>query len=185
MTMFARETLMKVAATQVILAAGLKVTDTRIASVIAVATELDIQQVTRPSQIAYVLATVAHECGFEPIPERRAKAGTAVWKMQERYWSSRYYGRGFPQLTWKKNYEKFQELINRPLVENPDLLLDPEISAEVLVVGMRDGLFTGVKLSDFLHDTKTDFFNARKIVNGTYAAEKVVLLAIKIQNLLF
>ena len=104
---------------------------------------------TDPRQIAYILATAYHEARFQPIPEIRAKPGTQVWKMQEEYWHTGYYGRGLCQLTWKKNYQKFQDLLGLPLVENPDLVLDVKVSAEILVIGMLRGLFSGVSLSRY------------------------------------
>jgi len=35
-----------------------------------------------------------------------------------------------------------------------------------MTIGMIKGLFTGKKLSDYLTDTKKDYFNARRIING-------------------
>ncbi|MCS7035469.1 MAG: hypothetical protein NZM41_02270, partial [Saprospiraceae bacterium] len=63
--------------------------------------ECEAQGVTMREQIAYVLGTAWHESRLLPVVEVRAKEGTEVWKMQERYWRSGYYGRGFVQLTWR------------------------------------------------------------------------------------
>jgi len=38
---------------------------------------------------------------------------------------------------------------------------------------MRDGLFTGKKLSDFINDRQVDFYNARSIVNFMDVPEKI------------
>lgn len=152
---------------------------------------MDRNEITDPNQQAYVLATVAHECSFLCIREIRAKAGTAVWKMQEKYWNTNYFGRGFAQLTWKKNYEKFTFVLNKypefkgiDLVSNPDELLKPDVSAEVLTIGMRDGLFTGVGLGDFITAKRVDFLGARKIVNGTFMADKVKTHAVALAQIL-
>ena len=130
-------------------------------------------EITDKRKIAYILATCYHECRFKSIPEIRAKKGTEVWVMQEKYWYTGYFGRGFSQLTWKSNYEKFGKLLNIDLVGHPELALIPEIGAKILVKGMALGLFSGVGLSKYFTDTKTDWINARKIVNGTFQADKV------------
>jgi len=137
-------------------------------------------------QIAYMLATAYHEARFLPIREIRAKKGTAVWKMQEKYWHSGYYGRGLCQLTWKKNYQKFQDLLGLPLMDNPDLVLDVKVSAEILVVGMLRGLFSGVALPRYFPPAPAAplWLSARRTVNGTFQAEKVADAARKIYVLL-
>jgi predicted chitinase len=45
----------------------------------------------------------------------------------------KYRGRGFNQLTGKKNYEKYGNMIGRDLVNNPDLVNDPKVAAEVAI----------------------------------------------------
>ena len=137
-------------------------------------------------QIAYMLATAYHEARFQPIPEIRAKRGTEVWKMQEKYWHTGYYGRGLCQLTWKRNYQKFQDLLGLPLVQNPDLVLDVKVSAEILVVGMLRGLFSGVALSRYFPPAPAvpRWLSARRTVNGTFQAEKVAAAARAILSIL-
>ena len=83
-----------------------------------------------------------------PIKENNGKNynGKSYWNKDEDTGKA-YYGRGFVQLTHKVNYSKFSRLLGRDLVNNPDIALDPEIAALILVIGMRDGIFTGKKLS--------------------------------------
>lgn len=145
----------------------------------------EFEGVVMREQVAYVLGTAWHESYLMPTRERRAKPGTEVYNMQNKYWDTGYYGRGFVQLTWRKNYEKFGNLFNVDLVNNPDLALQPDLAAKILVVGMRDGLFTGHKLSHFFRPGRKPLWHsARKIVNGTFHAEevaksaKIALLAI-------
>lgn len=140
--------------------------------------------VVNSKQIAYILATCFHECRFKSIKEIRAKVGTAVWKMQEKYWHTGYYGRGFCQLTWEYNYKKFGPITGRDLVKNPDQVLLPEVGAKILVRGMRDGLFSGKKLGDYLDATKTNWMHARRTVNGDFQADKVMNAALKILPLI-
>jgi len=79
-------------------------------------------------------ATIAIETSnFEPIKERRASAERqpVVWKAQERYWASNFMGRGYIQLTWQKNYDAASKAIGVDILTNPDLVMEPEISALV------------------------------------------------------
>lgn len=56
------------------------------------------------------------------------------------------------------------------LVGNPDLALNPTYAAEIIALGMKNAMFTGVGLSTYFTASKQDWFNARKIINGTDAA---------------
>ena len=49
----------------------------------------------------------------------------------------KYRGRGFIQLTFKGNYEKFGKITGFDLVNNPDLANDPAIAAEIAVKYMK------------------------------------------------
>jgi predicted chitinase len=51
----------------------------------------------------------------------------------------KYRGRGFNQLTGKKNYEKYGNMIGKDLVNNPDLVNDPKIAAEIAVAFFTKG----------------------------------------------
>ena len=87
----------------------------RLACLMAVAKECDIQGLTSRRQLSYIIATLKNECDFKSIPERRAKKGTVAWRAQEAYWHTGYYGRGYCQLTWDYNYEKFGKLLKLDL----------------------------------------------------------------------
>ena len=156
-----------------------------------IAAECERQSVTDKRQLAYIIATVYHECRFKSIKEIKARPGTVIWdKYQVNYWHTGFYGRGFCQLTWEKNYRKFSAVIGEDLVANPDKVLEPEIGAQVLVFGMLNGSFTALnlysknRLASYFSDKKTDWMGARQIVNGTFQAEKVKAVAIKILPLL-
>ena len=127
-------------------------------------------------QLAYILATARHESAntYQPIKERRAgKWQTRIRRMQDRYWHTGYYGRGLVQITWYRNYKQFSDILGVDLVNKPDLALDPAISVKILFLGMIGGLFTGKDLKDYINDRKVDYYNARRIVNGTFRARQV------------
>jgi predicted chitinase len=119
--------------------------------------------VTEQRQIAYILATAFHESRLKPIEEIGHGAGHPYGKFINGHV---YYGRGFVQLTWKDNYATFSKRLNIDLVNRPELALNIEYAADILVLGMRDAMFTGVGLSKYLSETKNDPLNARRIVNG-------------------
>lgn len=146
------------------------------------------------NEAAYVLATVEHETGgtFKPVRETFAKSdkqaiqrlsrayekGQLPW-VREPYWLDGYFGRGYVQLTHKYNYEKAGKKLGIDLVAHTEKALDPAISAEITVRGMKEGWFTGKKLSDYITLKKSDFRNARRIVNGMDRAAHIAKLAIK------
>ncbi|WP_054312289.1 hypothetical protein [Mesorhizobium sp. 1M-11] len=77
----------------------------------------------------------------------------------------RYRGRALPQLTGRENYEKASKLVGVDLVSDPDAANDTDISAHILIEGMRAGMFTGKKLADFVSGDCTDYVGARAIIN--------------------
>ncbi|MFA0963403.1 hypothetical protein AB9P05_16485 [Roseivirga sp. BDSF3-8] len=128
-------------------------------------------------KLAYILATVEGECNFRSKSEKRQiSARTAgqreLIRLQNRYWDSGFYGRGFVQLTWENNYKKASDFTGEDLVATPDKALVPEIAATVTIRGMVTGMFTGKKLNDYFNDNKTDWVNARRIINGTDKADE-------------
>ncbi|RQZ10387.1 hypothetical protein DIE15_29275 [Burkholderia sp. Bp9031] len=79
----------------------------------------------------------------------------------------KYRGRGLVQITWKKMYGEFAGRLKLPLVENPDIALEWGTAFKIMVIGMRDGVFTGSSLSDYLNSSKKDYIGARHIINGS------------------
>lgn len=134
------------------------------------------QGITNQNQIKYVLATVEHETNKTFMPVREAYWLSAGWRQRNlRYYP--YYGRGFVQITWEENYARFGKLLGVDLVKTPDLALELENALFILVHGMKYGLFTGKKLSDYITKKKIDFRGARRIVNGMDRAKKIGRLA--------
>ncbi len=112
------------------------------------------------NQLAYVLATAYHETAhtMKPIEEQ----GSDKYLKSKKYHP--YVGRGYAQVTWKENYEKVAKLLNIDCVNKPDLLLKPEYAIPAIITGMKDGWFTGKKLSDYITLQRSDFKNARRII---------------------
>ena len=121
---------------------------------------------TSVNQLAYVLSTAIGECNLRPIKEYRAKAGTGHYDIQNKYWGTGFYGRGYVQLTWKDNYSKFSKLLGIDLVGNPDLALKPDVAGKIICIGMTKGLFTGRSLNTYFSGSNADWTNARRIING-------------------
>ncbi|MCD4509702.1 hypothetical protein LQT97_00495 [Brucella pseudogrignonensis] len=121
------------------------------------------------NQMAYVLATAYHETAktMKPINE----IGSEKYLRSKKYWP--YIGRGYVQITWKNNYEKAGRILGIDFVSKPELLLQPKYAAPIIIAGMVEGWFTGKKLSDYITLQKSDFKNARRIVNGTDKAELI------------
>jgi hypothetical protein len=121
------------------------------------------------NQMAYVLATACHETAhtMKPISE----TGSEQYLRSKKYWP--YIGRGYVQITWRENYVKAGKVLGVDFVSEPELLLKPEYAAPVIIAGMVEGWFTGKKLSDYITLQKSDFRNARRIVNGTDKAELI------------
>jgi len=110
-----------------------------------------------------------------------------------------YAGKGDVQLTGEANYEKAEAALRREYpnviavweertgktfdltvgdqpndAADPQNAMDPEISYAIMSYGMRSGMFTGKKLSDYIDDVECDYKAARKIINGT---DKNILIA--------
>lgn len=152
---------------------------TREGTIEAIRAECRKQGLGLLAQVAYVLATVEWETGrtFKPVRE-------AYWKDEE--WRRRnlsryypYYGRGFVQLTWEANYQKYAGILGIDLVGDPDRALEPEIACFILVHGFRTGAFTGKKLADFVNDGGVDFIQARRCINALDRAQEIAALAEK------
>jgi putative chitinase len=87
---------------------------------------------------------------------------------------ARFAGRGYVQITGRKNYDTFTRLLGIPLTDDPNLALIHEHAYEIMVRGMVLGKFTGKKLGDYFNDQSDDPMNARRIINGLDKALKIV-----------
>jgi len=117
-------------------------------------------------------ATIAIETGnFTPKTEKRASADRQpdLWKAQEKYWPSGYYGRGFIQLTWRDNYAAAGKAIGADLLANPDHAAIPSVAAHVAA-----WFFKANKIHNACQDR--DWRMVRRLVNGpNFAADAKTL----------
>jgi hypothetical protein len=138
---------------------------------------------------AYLLATVKHETAgtFLPINERGSDTYLS------KYWNNsrlrkalgnlfatdaqKYKGRGFVQVTGRTNYAKASKVVGVDLITYPEKANDWETAYSILTIFTRTGMFTGVKLNDFLNAKETDFYNARKVINGLDKAAQIEVYA--------
>ena len=58
-------------------------------------------------------------------------------------------------------------------MNHPELALNPTYAAQIMIAGMREGWFTGKKLSDYIKNGKVDYVGARRIINGTDKAQLI------------
>lgn len=135
-------------------------------------------RITDKRQHAYMLATVKHETAhtYQPI-EEYGKGKGRRYGAPDLTTGQTYYGRGYVQLTWKRNYETMTRLLKIDLVNKPELALDPHNAYQIMSLGMHDGFFTGKCLDQYINNKVTDYINARRIINGTDKAAAVAKIA--------
>lgn len=160
----------------------------------AIAAAFDRDGDGNPRHLAYMLATALHETAhtMAPIHELGSRSyfdkyepSTKIGKTLGNTKTGDGYlfrGRGFVQLTGRANYDKANDKLGlplllsnppkKPLVTNPDMALQPDIAARILVRGMIEGWFTGKKLSDF-----TAYHDMRRVVNGLDKADDIAIYA--------
>ena len=136
-------------------------------------------------ETAYVLATAYHETAhtMKPIMEM----GGEKYLKSKKYWP--YVGRGYVQLTWKENYVKAGKKLGVDFVSNPGLLMKAEYAAPILVLGMKEGWFTGKKLNSYIDsidegnvEDMREFTESRRIVNGKDKAKLIAGYAMVYYN---
>jgi hypothetical protein len=132
---------------------------------------------TLPTQLAYMMATIEWETAgtFEPV--REAYWFSEDWREVNLQPYYPYYGRGYVQLTWDFNYEKYASITGFPLDTDFDLAMQPDVALTILVHGFKNGGFTSQALEDFVNSSSTDYFNARRCINGLDKASDIADIA--------
>jgi hypothetical protein len=142
---------------------------------------------------AYALATAFHETAATMQPVREAFWLSEAWRKSHLTKYYPFYGRGYVQLTWRKNYERAdKELkLGGKLVANLDLAMKADVAAPIMVKGMEQGWFCASK-DGLRHDlarhvaksgpsTLAQYQSARRIINGVDKANKIAGEAIAFQ----
>lgn len=136
-------------------------------------------------QLAYTLATAFHETAktMQPISEYGQKSyfdkyepGTKLGKQlgnTKKGDGYKFRGRGFVMLTGRANYEYAGRATGMDTLNNPDQVMELGAALEITTRGMKEGWFTGKKLDDYINKEKTDYVNARKIINGLDKAQMI------------
>ncbi len=158
----------------------------QVAGIEAILDEWERRGFTDLRWLAYMLATTFHETArkMQPIHEYGGKSyfdkrygpGTNVGKVLGNTVAgdgSRFHGRGYVQLTGRRNYALASKKLGVDFLAEPDRALERPLAATIMFDGMLNGWFTGKKLSDYINATKTDFTNARRIINGTDKAATI------------
>lgn len=135
-----------------------------------------------PRKLAYILATAHHETGaFKYV--REIWGPTAAQKKYEGRKDlgntvagdgKKFMGRGFVQLTGRRNYADWSKRTGLDLLKEPDLVTQPAVAARILVQGSMLGTFTGKTLAAYIDANKADYVQARRVINGT---DRAVLIA--------
>jgi predicted chitinase len=121
----------------------------------------------RPTILA-ALATIAVETAWKFMPIREFGNTTYFTKHYENRADlgnthpgdgALYCGRGFVQITGRKNYDRYGKLLGVDLVGNPDLALTPQVAADIL-----SDYFWTHKISTVA--AAGDWTHVRRLVNG-------------------
>jgi predicted chitinase len=96
----------------------------------------------------------------------------------------KYRGRGCVHLTWKKNYRRASERFKFDYVVAPDLAGLFEHAVPIMFWGMRNGIFTGVGLRNYIKPGEIDYRNARRVINGTNEADLIGSYAKRFEDIL-
>jgi putative chitinase len=154
---------------------------------------------------AYGLATAYHETAHTMQPIREFGGPNYFFRMYDPQGArplvakrlgntqpgdgARYFGRGYVQLTGRANYRNAGVELNLPLDDQPDLALQPDIAARVMVLGMSKGWFTSQSCATQLPEggtagDKACFCSARRIINGQDCAPLIASYALQFQTAL-
>lgn len=143
--------------------------------------EMERVELVTPERGAYILATAHHETDrfntMEEYASGEAYEGRADLGNDQPGDGRRFKGRGYVQITGRRNYAWASLGTGKDLLANPALATDPDLSAILTVQGMLGGHFTGRGLAAFINDGKADFINARKTMNGLDRAETIADIA--------
>jgi hypothetical protein len=141
--------------------------------------------------LAYLLGTAFHETDrkmqpiheyggaayftarYDPPPDGKFPKIAAALGNNQRGDGALFHGRGFVQLTGRRNYADWANRLSVNLLAVPDLALRIDIATAVLIEGAILGSFTGRPLSRYFGPGVEDWVNARRIINGMDRAQNI------------
>jgi hypothetical protein len=142
----------------------------------AILTRLDAKRIEL-AQAAYILGTAYHESDrfrtMEEYASGAAYEGRKTLGNTQPGDGKRFKGRGFVQITGRRNYTDWAKRLGVDLVGNPALAARLDHATTILIDGMMLGTFTGKKLPDYVAGAKKDYVGARRVVNGTDRAAMI------------
>ena len=172
-----------------------KLSESQVSAFNHIVSAIDADKSISYPQAAYMLATAWHETAARMLPieeygqGKNRTYGTWYRNSKDQLYSFKdgskttaylsddyphlYYGRGYVQLTWYFNYENASKKIGVDFLNNPDLVMNKNHAVKIMIQGMKDGWFTGKKLSDYINQSKKDYEGARRIINGTDKAKLI------------
>lgn len=130
--------------------------------------------------LAYILATAFHETAHTMQPVREF-GGPKYFKRYEGRKDLgnvtpgdgvKFHGRGYVQITGRRNYADWTNRLGIDLISQPDRTLERIIAMQIMFEGMEKGTFTGKALDDY-----TDYVSMRRIINGTDKANQIAKYA--------
>lgn len=128
--------------------------------------EWERRKLTDLRWLAYILATAKWETAHTMQPIR--EMGGEAYLRSKKYYP--WVGEGLVQVTWEVNHRKFG-------ATKPGQMLTWPIALKAIFDGMIKGMFTGKALPEYFNAQKTDWVNARRIVNGTDKAAQIAEVA--------
>lgn len=157
-------------------------TEEQVAGMGAILAEWEHRKLPDVRHLAYMLATAYHETAhrMQPITEYGSRTYFNRYEGRKDLGNTvagdgyKFRGRGYVQLTGRRNYTLASGKLGVDLVNDPARALEPTLAAAIMFVGMSEGWFTGKELGDYINAAGTDFLNARRIINGT---DRALLIA--------
>ena len=137
---------------------------------------------------AYILATAFYETdGFRSLIEYasgKAYEGRKDLGNTHRGDGQRFKGRGYVQITGRRNYADWAKRLGVNILGNPSLVTNLKYATTIIIDGMLEGTFTGKSLKNFFTADKKDWIQARRVVNGLDRAGIIATYAKKIYDVM-
>lgn len=156
---------------------GTKLSQLQVDRLEAILTQMENKAIEL-AQAAYILATAYHESDrfrtMEEYASGAAYEGRLTLGNNQPGDGRRFKGRGFVQITGRRNYTDWSKRLGIDLIGKPTLAAQLDLATTILIDGMMLGTFTGKKLLDYVAGQRKDYLGARRVVNGT---DKATLIA--------